>query len=65
MSDDHAMQAISAYGHPVSQLAPTPNIDRLAEQGALFTANYCGNSISKKQELQRLQELYEVPEEHK
>ena len=45
MSDDHAVQAISAYGHPVSQLAPTPNIDRLAAQGALFTANYCGNSI--------------------
>jgi arylsulfatase A-like enzyme len=45
MSDDHAIQAISAYGHPVSKLAPTPNIDRLAEQGALFTANYCGNSI--------------------
>lgn len=45
MADDHAIQAISAYGHPVSKLAPTPNIDRLAEQGALFTANYCGNSI--------------------
>ncbi|MGC9355171.1 MAG: hypothetical protein ACP5D9_15095, partial [Mariniphaga sp.] len=30
MSDDHAIQAISAYRHPVSQLAPTPNIDRLA-----------------------------------
>jgi uncharacterized sulfatase len=45
MADDHAMQAISAYGHPVSKLVPTPNIDRLAEQGALFAANYCGNSI--------------------
>ena len=45
MADDHAVQAISAYKHPVSQLAPTPNIDRLAEQGALFAANYCGNSI--------------------
>lgn len=45
MSDDHAVQAIGAYGHPVSKLAPTPNIDRIAEQGALFTANYCGNSI--------------------
>lgn len=45
MSDDHAIQAISAYRHPISQLAPTPNIDRIAEQGALFTANYCGNSI--------------------
>jgi arylsulfatase A-like enzyme len=45
MSDDHAVQAISAYGHPLSKIAPTPNIDRLAEQGAIFTANYCGNSI--------------------
>ncbi|WP_143960410.1 sulfatase family protein [Litoribacter populi] len=45
MTDDHAMQAISAYGHPLSELAPTPNIDRIAASGALFTANYCGNSI--------------------
>lgn len=45
MADDHAIQAISAYGHPISQLAPTPNIDRIAERGALFTANYCANSI--------------------
>ena len=45
MSDDHAVQAISAYDHPLSELAPTPNIDRLAEEGALFTHNYCGNSI--------------------
>lgn len=45
MSDDHARQAISAYGHPVSKLAPTPNIDKLASLGALFTANYCANSI--------------------
>jgi hypothetical protein len=26
MSDDHAYQAISAYDHPVSKLAPTPNV---------------------------------------
>jgi len=45
MSDDHAVQAISAYGHSLSKLASTPNIDRLAKHGALFTANYCGNSI--------------------
>ena len=32
MCDDHAMQAISAYGSPISKLAPTPNIDRLAER---------------------------------
>ena len=27
LTDDHAFQAISAYGHPISKLAPTPNID--------------------------------------
>lgn len=36
MCDDHAIQAISAYGSAISQLAPTPNIDRLAERGMKF-----------------------------
>jgi uncharacterized sulfatase len=36
MADDHAEQAISAYGHPISKLAQTPNIDRIAAEGALF-----------------------------
>ncbi|HET8737594.1 MAG TPA: sulfatase-like hydrolase/transferase, partial [Pricia sp.] len=45
MADDHAIQAISAYGHPISQLAPTPNIDRIAENGALFHRAYVTNSI--------------------
>ncbi len=45
MADDHAAQAISAYGHPISQLAPTPNIDRLADEGAIFKNNFCTNSI--------------------
>lgn len=45
MADDHAEQAISAYGHPISQLAPTPNIDRIANEGALFTNNFCTNSL--------------------
>lgn len=45
MADDHATQAISAYGHPVSQLAPTPNIDRIAKEGAIFRNNFCTNSI--------------------
>lgn len=43
MSDDHAYQAISAYGHGLNQ---TPNIDRLAEEGAIFTRACVGNSIS-------------------
>ncbi len=45
MSDDHAEQAISAYGHPIGNLAPTPNIDRIANEGALFRNNFCTNSI--------------------
>ncbi|MGM5468812.1 sulfatase family protein [Flavobacteriaceae bacterium LMO-SS05] len=45
MADDHAEQAISAYGHPISLLAPTPNIDRIAKEGALFRNNFCTNSI--------------------
>lgn len=45
MADDHAMQAISAYGHPISKLAPTPNIDRIAQNGALFRRSYVTNSI--------------------
>ncbi|WP_411766537.1 sulfatase [Winogradskyella sp. A3E31] len=45
MADDHAEQAISAYGHPLSKLAPTPNIDRIAKEGALFKNNFCTNSI--------------------
>ncbi len=42
MSDDHAYQAISAYG---SQLLKTPNIDRLADEGMLFNNACVSNSI--------------------
>ncbi|MGJ3234016.1 sulfatase family protein [Marivirga sp.] len=45
MADDHAFQAISAYGHPISKIAPTPNIDRIAKNGAIFNNNFCTNSI--------------------
>jgi arylsulfatase A-like enzyme/lysophospholipase L1-like esterase len=44
-SDDHALDAISAYGGPLKDLAPTPNLDRIAKEGAVFTRSYCGNSI--------------------
>jgi hypothetical protein len=37
MSDDHAYQAISAYD---KRLTSTPNIDRIAKDGMLFT-NAC------------------------
>ena len=46
MSDDHALSAISAYGTELAPLAPTPNIDCIAKNGAIFRANYCCNSLS-------------------
>jgi len=44
-SDDHALNAISAYGGPLKDVAPTPNLDRIASEGAIFTRSYCCNSI--------------------
>jgi N-acetylglucosamine-6-sulfatase len=44
-SDDHALQAISAYGGRHKDIAPTPNIDRIGKQGAVFERSYCANSI--------------------
>ncbi len=46
MTDDHSFQTISAYGHPISKLAPTPNIDRLAREGMLFRQAFVENSLS-------------------
>ncbi|WP_436715562.1 sulfatase [Roseiconus lacunae] len=45
MSDDHAAHAISAYGGRLASIAPTPNLDRLANEGALLTNVFCTNSI--------------------
>ena len=42
MSDDHAYQAISAYNNT---LIETPNIDRIAKEGMLFTNASVTNSI--------------------
>ncbi len=45
MSDDHASHAISAYKGLYKDVAPTPNIDRLADEGMLFNNAFCTNSI--------------------
>jgi arylsulfatase A-like enzyme len=42
MTDDHAAHAISAYGSRVNE---TPNMDRLAREGALFENVFATNSI--------------------
>jgi len=46
MSDDHGYQAISAYGGPLKDLAPTPNIDKIAANGMIFNRCLVTNSIS-------------------
>jgi arylsulfatase A-like enzyme len=46
MSDDHAYQAISTYGGPLKDYAPTPNIDRIANNGMRFNRCLVTNSIS-------------------
>ena len=45
-SDDHAYQAISAYG---SNRNKTPNIDRLAKEGMIFHRAFVTNSIWRPQ----------------
>lgn len=42
MSDDHDADAISAYNN---KFISTPNIDRLAKEGILFTKSFVANSI--------------------
>ena len=42
MSDDHAFQAVSAYGYNLNN---TPNIDRIANEGAIFNKGFVTNSI--------------------
>ncbi len=42
MTDDHSFQTISAYG---GTLINTPNIDRIASEGIIFTNSFVGNSI--------------------
>ena len=45
LSDDHATNAISAYSDRFKEIAPTPNIDRIANEGAILTNAYSTNAI--------------------
>ncbi len=45
MSDDHGYQAISAYSDRFKNVAPTPNIDRLAAEGMRFDRCLVTNSL--------------------
>ena len=45
MADDLTTQAISAYGGIYKDIAPTPQIDKIAQEGMLFQDVLCTNSI--------------------
>jgi len=45
MADDLTTQAISAYGGIYRDIAPTPNMDRIANEGMLFQDVLCTNAI--------------------
>ncbi len=45
ITDDHTCQAISAYQDRFKDVAPTPNVDRIAEQGMRFDRCLVTNSI--------------------
>lgn len=45
MSDDHAANALGAYGSRLAGLDLTPNLDQLAAEGILFENAFCNNSI--------------------
>jgi arylsulfatase A-like enzyme len=44
-TDDHATQALSAYGGILAEVAPTPSLDELAAEGMLFERCMVTNSI--------------------
>jgi len=46
MSDDHTSQAISAYGGYLGKYLPTPNLDRIANEGVRMNNCFVTNSIS-------------------
>jgi arylsulfatase A-like enzyme len=43
--DDHALEAVSAYGSHLKDFARTPTIDRLGAEGMRFDNFVCANSI--------------------
>ncbi len=44
-TDDHALNALSAYGGSLAKIAPTPHLDRIANEGMLFKHCLVSNSI--------------------
>jgi len=46
MSDDHTSQGVSVYGGILADVLPTPNIDRIGNEGVIMNNCFVTNSIS-------------------
>ncbi|MFP6893125.1 MAG: sulfatase/phosphatase domain-containing protein, partial [Opitutales bacterium] len=44
-SDDHSYEAVSAYGGRLKDVAPTPNLDRIATEGIRFDNCFVTNAL--------------------
>ncbi|MDE0571257.1 MAG: sulfatase, partial [Verrucomicrobiales bacterium] len=44
-SDDHSFEAVSAYGGRLKDVAPTPNLDRIANEGIRFDNCFVTNAL--------------------
>ena len=58
MTDDHSYQTISAYGHALGKLAPTPNLDRLAAEGMLFRQAFVEKSLQSPKRTKTVRKRY-------
>ncbi|TMM58426.1 sulfatase [Maribacter algarum] len=45
MSDDHTTQGFGVYGSRLASLNPTPNLDKLANEGMIFDNAFVNNAI--------------------
>ncbi|WP_299547336.1 sulfatase-like hydrolase/transferase [Seonamhaeicola sp.] len=45
ISDDHTTKALGVYGERLATLNPTPSLDKLANEGMVFTNCFVNNSI--------------------
>lgn len=49
MTDDHTQQALHAYGQGLLDTVLFPNMDRLANEGAIFTQSFVTKGLRIKQ----------------
>ncbi|MBT3637755.1 MAG: sulfatase-like hydrolase/transferase, partial [Opitutae bacterium] len=46
VTEDHALSAFGAFQKRFAELNPTPNLDKLASNGTLFSQAFCSNPMA-------------------